>query len=85
MEPVTDLAALSEFKGKENSPMTRRLSLIEQVERLAGRNVWIVIGDQDERVGTKHAVDLAAAIESAARTRKVESRVKLHVLPEPRG
>jgi len=83
--PATDLAALSEFKGKEQHPLVKRLSVLSQADRLAGRSVWIIIGDQDERVGTHHAIELAQGITAASLAKKVPSRVELHVMPEPRG
>lgn len=83
--PVTDLTALREFKGIENNSLVQSLSIIHQADEMAGRPVWIVIGDQDERVGTQHAIDLARAITKSSITRKRESLVDLHVLAEPRG
>jgi len=83
--PVTDPAALSEFKGKEDLPLTKKLSLINQAEKLAGRAVWIVIGDQDARVSTQAAIDVAQAITKASIGKKMDSKVELRVMPEPRG
>jgi hypothetical protein len=37
----------------------KNLSLKNQAEKLAGRPVWIIIGDVDERVGTHHAIEVA--------------------------
>ena len=83
--PVTDLRVLREFHGAAPSPLVDSLALVHQAERLAGRAVWVIIGDQDERVGTDHAVALARRLTSASREKQVPSRVELHVLPEPRG
>jgi dienelactone hydrolase len=83
--PVTDLAALREFRAIEDSPFVRALSLETQAEQLAGRPIWIVIGDQDERVGTDLAINFARKLTAASREMKLDSRVELHVLPEPRG
>ncbi|MCA9057095.1 MAG: prolyl oligopeptidase family serine peptidase, partial [Planctomycetaceae bacterium] len=44
--PVTDLAALSEFQAIADSPFVAALCLENQADALAGRPVWIVIGDQ---------------------------------------
>ena len=83
--PVTDLAALSEFRSTKDQPFVSQLGLVRQADKLAGRPVWIVIGDQDERVSTSDAIDFAASLTKAARDKQLDSRVELHVMPEPRG
>ena len=83
--PVSDPAALSEFKGRENLPLVKALSPVNRADKLAGRAVWIVIGDQDERVSTGKAIELARAITTASIAQKVDSKVELRVMPEPRG
>lgn len=57
--PVTDLEALSEFAGLETHPFVRGLAVSGQAASLAGRPVWLVIGDRDERVGTDRTIALA--------------------------
>ncbi len=79
--PVTDLAALSEFRAIADSPFVTRLSLEGQAEALAGRPVWIVIGDQDERAGTERAIAFAQKLTAASREKKLDSRIELSVLP----
>ena len=83
--PVTDLEALSEFSAIADDPFVKSLSVSRQAERLAGRPVWIVIGDHDDRVGTDRAIALARRIAEASREKGEEGRVDLHVLAEPRG
>lgn len=83
--PVTDLAALREFQGAEANEMVQSLDVRKQADKLAGRPVWIIIGDQDERVSTDSAIDLARCITRASLARKLTSQVDLHVLAEPRG
>ena len=72
--PVTDLAALNEFRGKEQHALVKKLSLVNQADQLAGRSVCLVIGDQDQRVGTKHAIDLATRLTAASLKKQVPSR-----------
>jgi pimeloyl-ACP methyl ester carboxylesterase len=81
--PVTDLVALSEFAGQENNPLATRLALVNAAEALAGRAVWITIGNADERVGTDKAVTFAEALKNAALAQKLTPRVTLRVLPTP--
>ncbi|NUQ64583.1 MAG: alpha/beta fold hydrolase [Pirellulales bacterium] len=83
--PVTDLAALREFHGAEANSLVKSLALIQVAEKLAGRAVWIVIGDCDERVGTDHAIALARGITKASLAKGLAGRVDLHVVAEPRG
>jgi len=83
--PVTDLAALREFQGAEANELVQSLDVRKQAGNLAGRPVWIIIGDQDERVSTDSAIDLARRITRASLARKLTSQVDLHVIAEPRG
>jgi dienelactone hydrolase len=83
--PVTDLAALREFHGAEANAMVQSLDVRKQAGKLAGRPVWLIIGDQDERVSTDKAIDLARQITRASLQRKLASQVDLHVIAEPRG
>lgn len=83
--PVTDLAALREFKGAESNPLVQRLSVVRQADALAARPVWVVIGDRDTRVGTDDAIAFVRAVTAAALGRGLEPHAELHVLPEPKG
>jgi hypothetical protein len=62
LAPVTDLARLTDFRGLEDSPIVRSLALVRRSETLAGRRIWIAIGNHDERVGADSAIDLARRI-----------------------
>lgn len=77
--PVTDLRALSEFRGLDDDELTARLSLENRALSLAGRHVWICIGDQDQRVSTDSAIACARRMTAA----KVHTT--FHLMPEPRG
>jgi dienelactone hydrolase len=83
--PVTELGALREFRGAEENKLVQSLAAKQQAEKLAGRAVWIIIGDQDSRVGTDHSIDLARRITKASLAKGIASRVDLHVVAEPRG
>ena len=79
--PVTDLAVLLEFQDLEDDPLTRSLALVTKAEELAARNLWIIIGHQDGRVGTQQAMELALAVSREAVSRKTGTRVQLQVEP----
>lgn len=83
--PVTDLLALREFKGAEANPLVQTLSIINQVEALAARPVWLIIGDRDERVSTDAAIHFVRAVTASALSRNLNPQAELHVLPEPKG
>ena len=83
--PVTDLAMLREFKGAEQNPLVQRLSLENRAGELAGRAVWIVIGDRDERVSTDSVIRFARKATAESLRRKRAALVDLHVVAEPSG
>lgn len=83
--PMTDPRVVNEFVANAEKPLVAHANLENQSDKLAGRAVWIVIGDQDKRVGTDRAEALAAKLKAASREKKLDSLVKLHVMPEPRG
>jgi dienelactone hydrolase len=83
--PVTDLAALTEFKGAETNALGQSLALGLQTKALAGRAVWLTIGDRDTRVGTDRAIQFARQLTAASLARRRPALVELHVLAEPRG
>ena len=79
--PVTDLAALREFQDLQDDPLTRSLALAAKAEKLAARDLWIIIGHQDERVGTGAAMELVLAVSRAAASLRTGTEVQLHVEP----
>lgn len=83
--PVTNLAAISEFSGREDLSLVRQLSLKNCADQLAGRPVWVIIGDRDDRVSTDDAIEFARSVSKSSRDRELAGGVELHVLPEPRG
>ena len=83
--PVTDLKALGEFTQLQNDQFVESLSLSNHADQLAGRPVWIVIGDQDERVSTQKAIELGRNISKSSNKQELVSQVALHVLAEPKG
>jgi dienelactone hydrolase len=83
--PVTDLAALSEFRGVGDDPFVQSLALERQAAALAERPIWLVIGDRDERVSTDRAIQFVRRVTTAALEAQRSPRIELHVLPEPKG
>jgi pimeloyl-ACP methyl ester carboxylesterase len=81
--PVTDLRALTEFQGQDENPLLHRLALAQQVEALADRALWLIIGNHDTRVGTEQAIAFARGVTQAAVQRDLAPLVTLHVLATP--
>jgi len=81
--PVTDWRAVSEFAAIRDQPSLTDLDLSRFAGPLAGRAVWVGIGNADRRVGTDHCLRFAEALVRAESAQGVEaSRFELHVVPE---
>jgi dienelactone hydrolase len=78
--PVTSLLALREFKGIKPEDLLPAFSLDNMAEALAGKAVWMAIGDRDERVGTDYAVELARRISRATDIDNPKARMELNVM-----
>jgi pimeloyl-ACP methyl ester carboxylesterase len=57
--PVTDLLQVREFKGMKDPSAASRLDVMDLAGKLAGRALCLSISYNDERVGTRHAIDFA--------------------------
>jgi dienelactone hydrolase len=78
--PVTDLLALREFAGMEKNAKTRDLDLRQHAGKLAGRSVWLCIGNNDQRVGTDQAIAFTRKVVASFLTKKLPPDVQLHVM-----
>jgi dienelactone hydrolase len=78
--PVTDLAALQEFKGMENHSLTRSLRLSTRAGKLAATALWMSIASFDERVDTDAAIGFTRKVVAAAAPERTAD-LSLHVLP----
>jgi dienelactone hydrolase len=65
--PVTDLAALREFSSLNPPPDASGLALAKLAPELAGRPIWLCIGNDDSRVDTERAIGFARAVVAANR------------------
>lgn len=83
--PVTALATLREFHGATDADHAEALSLHARAEALAGRSLWLVIGDRDQRVGTDETIALARQVTKLSLAQAKPADVTLIVLPEPKG
>lgn len=83
--PVTNLMALREFGGAQNTEHVATLSLLANAEKFAGRAVWVIIGDRDDRVSTDDAVAFARRATAVSLEKTQAADVTLLVIPEPKG
>jgi hypothetical protein len=83
--PVTNLLALREFDGVAHRDFVDGLSLLSRAEQLAGRALWMIIGDRDLRVGTDACIAFARAVTAASLAQEATADVTLIVQPEPKG
>lgn len=81
--PVVDLLALREFAGMANPEPAKALALVNQAEKLAGRNIWLCIGNHDERVSTEQAIAFTREVVKASVEQKKPPAVDLHVTATP--
>ncbi len=63
--PVTDWRVLAEFAPLAERPETAALDLARLAPRLAGRRVFVAIGNRDARVGTEACVRFVQALTEA--------------------
>jgi acetyl esterase/lipase len=81
--PVTDWRVLREFARITDRPEVAALALTNFAESLAGRRVWIAIGNSDRRVGTGDCVTFAKALfDREAELDRTTSPISFHVVPE---
>lgn len=83
--PVTNLMALREFTGATNTEHVAALSLLADAEKLAGRSIWLIIGDRDERVSTDDAIAFARRVTTLSLEKTSAADVTLLVTTEPKG
>lgn len=83
--PITKLDVVEEFHSMRHPGSADSASTHNLVDQLVGRNMWIVIGDCDERIDTDSTIAFARKISAAAAKRRIASCVDLHVLCDPRG
>ena len=72
VSPVTNLLSLGEFSNVTEEQV-RNLNVSHLAEKLAGRAVWLSIGNDDQRVGTDYCISAARQFTAAARRRQPDA------------
>jgi dienelactone hydrolase len=57
--PLTRPGVISEFAKSATDPRVEALTLTNVADKLAGRSVWLTIGNDDDRVGTDECIKFA--------------------------
>jgi esterase FrsA len=83
LAPVTDLLAVTEFKGLEKHAATAGLHVTHLADKLAGRSFWFCIGNNDVRVSTDETIAFTRKLVRAAAAKKAKLDVFLVVTPTP--
>lgn len=83
--PVTELTAVREFKDIPKQVILPVYDLDNHLDALARKDVWLVIGDRDERVGTDLLIDFAKRLRQKQRAINSTAGIELNVILEPKG
>lgn len=83
--PVTELSELKEFVNIDQGKLVEPFLLNGKIAELAKKKVWMVIGDNDQRVGTDQAIQLARNISLTSYRNNTSGEVELNVMYEPKG
>ncbi|MCW5547836.1 MAG: prolyl oligopeptidase family serine peptidase [Opitutaceae bacterium] len=84
--PVTDWRVVTEFDALKESPVLAALALENFAEQLAGRRIYLAIGNHDLRTGSDACTRLVLALMEAERRRgAAHSGVRFHLVDDSRG
>lgn len=81
--PVCDLADVTEFHRIEKNPRLQALALAHLAPKLADRRIWVIIGNDDNRVNTDRAIQFTREVVHAAKQKKLAPAVTLSVTATP--
>jgi hypothetical protein len=84
LAPVIDWRALSEFTAVRHEPVVAALALEHWASELAGRGLYLAIGNRDARVGSHHTLRFVQQLYAAEQVLSLErSAWELHVVDSP--
>lgn len=78
--PVTDLPVLQEFHGLENDALTQSLAARMLAGKLANRPIWICMGNNDQRVGTRNCFEFTQAVTAASLATAKTAPIEFHIM-----
>lgn len=70
--PATDWAVVDEFAAQKASPAVAALALANFAPQLAGRHIYVAVGNHDLRVGTDACTRFVLAVAGQERAQKIE-------------
>jgi len=78
--PVVDLGKLREFEGCKDNPLVTETALTCYAEKFSGKPVYLIIGDQDNRVDTDSVIKFARKVSQVSGKK---TNIEIHVMPKP--
>lgn len=82
ISPVTNPLALREFAGVKPE-QTARINAKALADELAGRPIWMSVGNDDKRVGTDHCISTCRRFVAASRQRKPDAVAPVELIIAP--
>jgi esterase FrsA len=80
LAPCTDWSVVREFAAIKDKPEVTALSLPNYADKLAGKRIYVAIGNADSRVGTDSCTRVILAVNEAERKRGLKtSGIRYHV------
>lgn len=83
--PVTDLLRLREFDKVDEKQLLPIMNLSNHIARLVHKDIWIVIGDQDTRVGTDAALTFVNNLLREREYKVKDAKLEFNIMHEPKG
>lgn len=86
LAPATDWRVVREFAAIKDTEPVAELALENFAEALAGRRVYVAIGNSDDRVGTASCTRFVLSVEEADRSKGVvKSGIRFQVVDDSKG
>jgi len=86
LAPATDWRVLTEFAALRDDPAVAALALDNFADQLAGRRIYVAIGNHDLRARTDACIRFVLAVtEAERRGESGRSSVRFHVVDDSRG
>jgi esterase FrsA len=79
--PVTNLLAVREFADTSSPDPFKAMALEKLADKLIGRDYWVCIGNNDQRVSTDDCIAFTRAVVKASATAAKPARIEIHVMP----
>lgn len=82
LAPVTDWRVLREFDGVKDQPEVAALALTNSADELAGKRIYVAIGNADTRVGTAACTAFILAVNEAERDQGITASALRYIIDD---